>query len=184
MTDLCEAVVARSSRFLLATWDGGGTIPPELGLAAALVDRGHEVVVLSDDTVEQEATEAGATFTPWRRAPQARARDADRALIRDWRCGTRSPRCARWASFASSDRRRSDAADLSDVIDQHSPDVLIVDALLTGASAGAEQSGLPTAAVAPNVNMLRTPGVPPMGSGLRPHAAVVSVRCATPRSTG
>jgi len=43
-----------------------------------------------------------------------------------------------------------------------------VDALLTGASAGAEHSGLPTAAVAPNVNMLRAPGVPPMGSGLRP----------------
>ena len=59
------------SRFLLATWDGGGTIPPELGLAAELVDRGHEVVVLSDDTVEQEAAEAGATFIPWQRAPQA-----------------------------------------------------------------------------------------------------------------
>src|SRR5207342_2021609 len=58
------------SRFLLATWDGGGTIPPELGLAAELIARGHEVVVLSDDTVEQEAAEAGATFTPWRRAPQ------------------------------------------------------------------------------------------------------------------
>src|SRR5262245_42229991 len=72
------------SRFLLATWDGGGTIPPELGLAAELVARGHEVVVLSDDTVEQEAAAAGAGFTPWVRAPQARARDAEQALIRDW----------------------------------------------------------------------------------------------------
>jgi len=60
------------------------------------------------------------------------------------------------------------AADLFEAIDQHSPDVLIVDAVLTGASAGAEHSGLPTAAVAPNVNMLRTPGVPPMGAGLQP----------------
>ena len=60
------------------------------------------------------------------------------------------------------------AADLSDAIARFSPDVVIVDALLTGASAGAEHSGLPTAAVAPNVNMLRSPGVPPMGSGLRP----------------
>ena len=61
------------SRFLLATWDGGGTIPPELGLAAELVGRGHEVVVLSDDTVEQEAVDAGATFIPWQRAPQAQS---------------------------------------------------------------------------------------------------------------
>ena len=52
------------SRFLLATWDGGGTIPPELGLAAELVGRGHEVVVLSDDTVEQEAVDAGADLHP------------------------------------------------------------------------------------------------------------------------
>src|SRR5262245_25571932 len=72
------------SRFLLATWDGGGTIPPELGLAAELIARGHEVAVLSDDTVEQEAAAAGAGFTPWVRAPQARARDAEQALIRDW----------------------------------------------------------------------------------------------------
>ena len=72
------------SRFLLATWDGGGTIPPELGLAAELIGRGHEVVVLSDDTVEREAVDAGATFIPWQRAPQARARDTERALIRDW----------------------------------------------------------------------------------------------------
>ena len=67
MTELCEAVVSSMSRFLLATWDGGGTIPPELGLVAELVARGHEVVVLSDDTVEQEAVAAGATFTPWQR---------------------------------------------------------------------------------------------------------------------
>jgi UDP:flavonoid glycosyltransferase YjiC (YdhE family) len=83
------------SRFLLATWDGGGTIPPELGLAAELVGRGHEVVVLSDDTVEEEAVDAGATFIPWQRAPQARARDTERALIRDWEVRKPLLRCAR-----------------------------------------------------------------------------------------
>jgi MGT family glycosyltransferase len=161
------------SRFLLATWDGGGTIPPELGLAAELVDRGHEVVVLSDDTVEQEATEAGAAFTPWQQAPQARARDAERALIRDWEVKTPLARVRQIGDLLFFGPASFHAADLCDAIDHHSPDVLIVDALLTGASAGAEHSGLPTAAVAPNVNMLRTPGVPPMGSGLRPRGGRV-----------
>ena len=36
-------------RFLLATIDGGGTVPPELGLASRLVRRGHAVRVLALD---------------------------------------------------------------------------------------------------------------------------------------
>ena len=52
------------SRFLLATWDGGGTIPPELGLAAELVDRGHEVVVLGDDTVARGGRGRRGRFHP------------------------------------------------------------------------------------------------------------------------
>jgi len=161
------------SRFLLATWDGGGTIPPELGLVAELVSRGHEVVVLSDDTVEAEATAAGATFVPWQRAPHARARDTDRALIRDWEVRNPLAQVRQIGHLLFFGPASLHAADLADAIEEHRPDVLIVDALLTGASAGAEASGLPTAAVAPNVNMLRTPGVPPMGTGLRPLAGPV-----------
>lgn len=156
------------STFLLATWDGGGTIPPELGLAARLVARGQKIVVLSDDTVEQEATAAGATFTPWRRAPQARARDTDRALIRDWEVKSPLAQVRQVGDLLFFGPASRHAADLSEAIDRYAPDVLIVDAMLTGALAAAERSGLPTAAVAPNVNMLRTPGVPPLGSGLRP----------------
>jgi MGT family glycosyltransferase len=156
------------TRFLLATWDGGGTIPPELGLVAELVDRGHEVVVLSDDTVEDEAATAGAAFTPWRTAPHARARDLDRALIRDWEVRNPLAQIRQVGDLLFFGPSARHAADLLEAVDRHAPDVLVVDALLTGASAGAERSGLPTAAVAPNVNMLRTPGVPPMGSGLRP----------------
>jgi MGT family glycosyltransferase len=165
------------SRFLLATWDGGGTIPPELGLAAELVARGHEVTVLSDDTVEQEAVGAGATFTPWQRAPQARARDFDRALIRDWEVQNPLAQVRQVGDLLFFGPAALHAADVSDAIERWSPDALIVDALLTGASAAAERSGLPTAAVAPNVNMLRSPGVPPMGSGLRPwHGPVGRMR--------
>jgi len=132
------------SRFLLATWDGGGTIPPELGLAAELVARGHEVVVLSDDTVEAEALSAGATFTCWRRAPQARARDFDRALIRDWEVKNPLAQIRQVGDLLFFGPAALHAADLAEAIDEFAPDALIVDALLTGASAGAERSGLPT----------------------------------------
>jgi MGT family glycosyltransferase len=165
------------SRFLLATWDGGGTIPPELGLVAELVSRGHEVVVLSDDTVADEAVAAGATFVPWLRAPQARARDAKRALIRDWEVRNPLAQIRQVGDLLFFGPASLHAADLADAIERYSPDALIVDALLTGASAGAEHSRLPTVAIAPNVNMLRTPGVPPMGSGLRPmHGPIGKAR--------
>ena len=114
--------------------------------------------MLSDDTVEQEAVDAGATFIPWQRAPQARARDTERALIRDWEVRNPLAQVRQVGQLLFFGPASLHAADLSDAIDRCSPDVLIVDALLTGASAGAEHSGLPTAAVAPNVNMLRTAG--------------------------
>ena len=41
-----------SRRFLMTTWDGGGNVPPELGVAQLLVERGHHVHVVADPTVE------------------------------------------------------------------------------------------------------------------------------------
>lgn len=37
------------SRFLFVTWDGGGNVPPLLGIAAELKARGHAVLVLGDE---------------------------------------------------------------------------------------------------------------------------------------
>ena len=172
------------SRFLLATWDGGGTIPPELGLAAELVARGHEVVVLSDDTVEQEAAEAGATFTPWQRAPQARARDAERALIRDWEVKNPLEQVRQVGDLLFFGPASLHAADLSDAIDQHSPDVLIVDALLTGASAGAEHSGLPDRGGRTEREHAPHAGGAADGLGAAPARRSRRSSCATRRSTG
>ena len=58
-----------TGRILLAMIDGGGTVPPALGLAAGLVRRGHEVRVLADPTVAAAARPAGCAFTSWRTAP-------------------------------------------------------------------------------------------------------------------
>ena len=34
------------TRFAFVTWDGGGNVPPAVGIAQELVLRGHEVVFL------------------------------------------------------------------------------------------------------------------------------------------
>ena len=60
----------RSGRYLMAVIDGGGTLPPALGLARELVRRGHSVDVLADPTAEASALSAGCRFLPWRTAPR------------------------------------------------------------------------------------------------------------------
>src|SRR5215210_2588131 len=68
-------------RFLLALIDGGGTVPPALGLATELVRRGHQVRVLSDPTVQPHAEAVGCQFSPWREAPHFDSRAAQTAVI-------------------------------------------------------------------------------------------------------
>ena len=46
--------------YLFAVPDGGGTTPPQLSLAAAMVARGHDVRVLCDPVLEPEVRAIGA----------------------------------------------------------------------------------------------------------------------------
>ena len=72
------------THFLFTLWDGAGTLPPELSVARALVERGHRVSVLSDPTAEAEALAVGADFSPWREAPHLRSRRPEDDYIRDF----------------------------------------------------------------------------------------------------
>lgn len=49
--------------YLFALTDGGGTVPPELGVARRLVERGHRVTVLSEDSM---AAQVACTNRPCR----------------------------------------------------------------------------------------------------------------------
>ena len=73
-----------SARFLLAMWEGGGTVPPMLGAARRLIARGHRVRVLGDPTIRIEAEKTGCAFTPWRRAPHRTDLRPESDLLRDW----------------------------------------------------------------------------------------------------
>ena len=79
--DVAEQPGGGRARFLLAVIDGGGTVPPAIGLAAELVRRGHEVFVLADPTIEASARSAGCAFSPWRDAPHVNSRAEQSALI-------------------------------------------------------------------------------------------------------
>ena len=71
-------------RFLLALWDGGGNVPPAMGLVRRLVERGHRVRILGDPTLAEEARVAGAEHVPWRAAPHRRSRRPEDDVFRDY----------------------------------------------------------------------------------------------------
>ncbi len=110
------------SDFLLTTWQGGGNVPPELGLARRLIGAGHRVPVLSEPTVEPDALAVGCSFTPWPTAPSIAAIDRDTAVIKDWR--VRNPvglvrRMGNEVIFGPADRF---AHDVLHVLERHPAD--------------------------------------------------------------
>ena len=56
-------------RFLFATWDGGGNVPPTLALARQLLGRGHSVRVLGPPSVRLRFEGVGCVFAAYERVP-------------------------------------------------------------------------------------------------------------------
>ena len=158
----------RGGRFLLATIDGGGTAPPELGLAARLVQRGHKVRVLADPTLESGATAAGCEFSPWRTAPHVSSVPEQTAVLTEMERGgpLRQFRMARDRYISGPARQFAD--DVVSVTREHPVDAVMVEAVLSGALVGAAATGMPRVALMPNVYMVPAPGRPPFGTGWSP----------------
>lgn len=156
------------SRFLFAMWEGGGTVPPELGIARRLLQRNHLVHVVGDPTIEDAAQRVGASFTAWRNAPHVVSLRPEDALVRDWEI--RNPLklfstmrdtlfCGPTALFA----RETLAA-----IDTVKPDVIAPDMVLVGAMIAAEKAGVPQCVLVPNLYPFPSTGRPMIGSGAMP----------------
>jgi len=152
-------------------WEGGGTVPPELGVARRLIARGHLVHVLGDPTIEPGARQIGASFTSWRDAPHVTSLRPEDALLRDWeysnpltlfRAARDTILCGPTAAFA----RETLAA-----IAEFRPHVVVPDMVLLGAQIAAEKARLPCVVLVPNLYPIPSPGRPMLGSGLMPGAS-------------
>jgi len=116
---------------LIITWDGGGNVPPALGIAASLIARGHDVVILGHPRQSVAIAAVGAvplafshtaSWDPRIRRGSARFAGAYLALFTDRGVGT----------------------DTAEAIGRVHPDTILVDALLPAATDAAIASGRPT----------------------------------------
>jgi UDP:flavonoid glycosyltransferase YjiC (YdhE family) len=152
---------------LAALWDGGGTVPVELGVVRRLVARGHVVTVLADPPLQPAVDAAGAAFRPWRHAPHRRSA-GDPDIVADVTCRTPLQVLDRLLDRLVAGPAGAFAADVESALDARPADVLVADGALLGALVAAEARGLPSVALCPNVYLRPSPDLPPFGSGLRP----------------
>ncbi len=156
------------TEFLFGTWNGGGTTPPVLGIARALLARGHAVRVLADPVLHDEVRAAGAEHVPWTRAPHVTRPGAEHDLIRDWEARTPMGGLARARDAVMTGPAGAFAADVLAEHARRPADVVVAETVLLGVLAGAEAAGIPSAALVTTVNPLPQEGVPAFGPGLPP----------------
>jgi MGT family glycosyltransferase len=155
-------------RFLFAIWDGGGNIPPALGLVRRLVERGHRIRILGDPTLADDARLAGAEHVSWKVAPHRRSRRPEDDVFRDYEI--RNP-LALVREYLESFAGRPAAAWAGETLaalESWPADVLVSDLYLPATLIAGEKLGIPTAVYCPNIWILPTAGIPPFGPGWLP----------------
>lgn len=162
-----QGIQMTAGRFVLATIDGGGTLPPEMGLAAELVRRGHSVQVLADPTVEDSALAAGCGFTPWRTAPSVASVEEQTAKVKRMEQGPPWRRFAAVRDLMLAGPAGLFAADVVATVQEWSADVVLAE-VVPGILVGALAAERPVAALMPNIYLRPAPGQPPMGTGWAP----------------
>lgn len=110
---------------LFVTWDGGGNVPPALGIAAELAARGHRTRFLGHASQEAELRAAGHGFTAYSEAADFVGREPSSL-----------PRLVRLFSDRGMGR------DLLAEVRDRPADLVVVDALLLGALDAAAGAGL------------------------------------------
>lgn len=154
--------------YLAALWDGGGTVPVEVGVVRRAVARGHTVTVLGDPTIERDAAAAGAAFRSWTRAPHRRSAAIEDDIMRDWECRNPVQLLGRLCDRLITGPAAEFAADVREQLTARPTDAVLASAPLLGALVGAESLGVPSVSLVSNIYPRPAPGLPPFGSGLAP----------------
>ena len=159
-------------RYLFAVVDGGGNVPPELSAARRLVERGHAVTVLAEDSVASDVRATGAALRRWAHAPNRPDRAPDHDPARDWECTYPWQLVERLVATLMVGPAAAYATDVSDAIREARPDLVACSMFCLGGMVAAEAAGIPFDVLLPNVYPFPAHGLPPFGLGLQPARGI------------
>ena len=155
-------------RYLFAVVDGGGNVPPELGAARRLLERGHSVTVIAEDSVISDVRATGAAVRRWVRAPNRPDRRPEHDPARDWECKYPWQLLDRMIATMLVGPAPRYAQDVLEAIAETVPDLVVCSMFCVGGMLAAEAADIPFDVVIPNIYPFPADGLPPFGMGLRP----------------
>ena len=158
----------RQLNFLFTTWEGGGNVTPALVVARKLLARGHRVRFMSESCNRPEAEHAGATFVPWKCAPNRTDRTRHSQTCADWAAPTPQEGLLSVIRDTWCGPALAYARDVIEELRREPADLVVTCEALFGVMAGCESIGQKFALLCPNISLAPLPGVPPLGPGLPP----------------
>ncbi len=153
-------------QFLFVTWEGGGNLPPVLGMARRLADRGHRVRVLTEPCLEETVERLGASCIPFRR--HFTRSDRAEVLLKDY--DSKSPKPALDSLLFGP--MAITAEETQAALEAEPTDVLLTDCLMPGAIIPAEAMGVPTVILNHMPEHLPGPNRPPGVMGIAPGTSL------------
>jgi MGT family glycosyltransferase len=176
-------------RVLQTFYCEGGNAPPQLAVLRRLVERGHDVRVLSHDKARERVEERGAEFVAFRDTlPGLDLSRPESDVVRDWEPRSPIGKAIRFRDRVIREPLVANAHEVRRLLEDWAtegwvPDAVVLDILFLGTAAAAQRAGVPTAALCHCPYPLPVRGAPPLGSGLRPaHSALGRAREAIMRA--
>jgi len=160
-----------SARFLFTSWPFAGHVFPQLSIAVALRERGHEVAFHSGETAREPIESEGFTFFAFDRVDEGRAYSDIQLLEAGMRHGRPPPRLlARTFRTWLVDTIPDQVADVRELRRRWAPDVLVADLAMWGpAVVSWEADDLPVALSTIFMGtLIPGPDAPPWGLGIAP----------------
>jgi MGT family glycosyltransferase len=156
------------SDYLFAVLDAGGAVPPVLSVAGSLVERGHDVRVLTDPVVRAEVEAVGARHVPWTHGPHRHVRNKETDIAKDWQARTPVGAMATTRDGFMVGPAAEFARDTLDELARQPADAVVSEMLPFGAMIAGQAAGVPVAVLFTTVLPLPVPGRPPFGPGFMP----------------
>lgn len=149
--------------FLFVTIDGGGNVPPMMGIVKELIRRGHRVTLLTEPCMEKVVGDSGAVYRPFETYFTRTDHSLD--IFQDTLAGSDEMASMEKVILGPS---KSTFSETLRAIDEGNPDVLVADVLLPAALMAAELRDIPRVVVFHMPEYLPGPNRPPGMLGLTP----------------